>query len=168
MRAALQLPEAFYSSLSDKIGSTRLEQEDDTLIAVIHDVLYSGSFDSESVSTVILCVTPRLIVSARLRPLRSVDRLRAAIKAGQRFRTSAELLAHLLRDQAEVLVGIVRETTARIDAVEDQVLARRALISRGELGAQRRSLVRLQRLLAPEPAALFRLLSRPPRWISPR
>jgi zinc transporter len=165
MRVALQLPEAFYSSLNERVGSTRLEQEDETLIAVIHDVLYAGSFDSESVSTVALCVTPRMIVSARLRPLRSVDRLRAAIKGGQQFRTSAELLAHLLRDQAEVLVGIVRETTARVDAVEDQVLAQRALVSRGELGAQRRSLVRLQRLLAPEPAALFRLLSRPPRWI---
>ena len=30
----------------------------------------------------------------------------------------------------------------------------------------RRVLVRLRRLLAPEPAALFRLLSRPPTWIS--
>jgi zinc transporter len=165
MRAALQLPEAFYSSLSEKVGSTRLEQEDDNLIAVIHDVLYSTSFDSESVSTVSLCVTPQLVVSARLRPLRSVDRLREAIKSGRSFRTSAELLAHLLRDQADVLVGIVRETTARVDSVEDQVLARRALISRAELGTLRRSLVRLQRLLAPEPAALFRLLSRPPAWI---
>ncbi len=165
MRAALQLPEAFYSSFSEKVGSTRLEQEADNLIAVIHDVLYSTSFDSASVSTVSLCVTPHLMVSARLKPLRSVDRLREAIKAGQSFRTSAELLAHLLRDQADVLVGIVRETTARVDSVEDQVLASRALISRAELGTLRRSLVRLQRLLAPEPAALFRLLSRPPAWI---
>ncbi len=165
MRAALKLPEPFYASLSERIGSTRLEQEDDNLIAVIHDVLYSTSFDSASVSTVSLCVTPRLVVSARLRPLRSVDRLREAIKSGQGFHTSAELLAHLLRDQADVLVGIVRETTARVDSVEDQVLANRALISRAELGTLRRSLVRLQRLLAPEPAALFRLLSRPPAWI---
>lgn len=30
----------------------------------------------------------------------------------------------------------------------------------------RRLLVRLQRLLAPEPAALFRLLQRPPAWIT--
>ena len=30
----------------------------------------------------------------------------------------------------------------------------------------RRVLVRLQRLLAPEPAALFRLLQRPPSWVS--
>ena len=33
------------------------------------------------------------------------------------------------------------------------------------LGALRRVLVRLQRLMAPEPAALFRLPQRPPTWI---
>ena len=34
------------------------------------------------------------------------------------------------------------------------------------LGALRRVLVRLQRVLAPEPAALFRLLNRPPAWVA--
>ena len=34
------------------------------------------------------------------------------------------------------------------------------------LGELRRLLVRLQRLLAPEPAALFRLLQHPPRWMA--
>lgn len=33
------------------------------------------------------------------------------------------------------------------------------------LGALRRLLVRFQRLLAPEPASLFRLLQHPPAWI---
>ncbi len=36
---------------------------------------------------------------------------------------------------------------------------------RADLGALRRLLVRLQRLLAPEPAALFRLLKLPPHWM---
>ena len=39
-------------------------------------------------------------------------------------------------------------------------------MSRAELSGLRRTLVRLQRLLAPEPAALFRLLSRPPAWMA--
>jgi zinc transporter len=38
-------------------------------------------------------------------------------------------------------------------------------VNRSELGGLRRRLIRLQRLLAPEPAALFRLLNRPPAWI---
>jgi zinc transporter len=109
---------------------------------------------------------PRLVVTARLRPLRSVDRLRAAVKAGQSLRSAAELLAHLLQDQAEVLTDIVRQTTAHVDAIEDNLLANRISSSRSELSSLRRSLVRLQRLLAPEPAALFRLLSRPPAWLN--
>ncbi|HEJ9064986.1 TPA: hypothetical protein SML68_004864 [Serratia marcescens] len=35
-----------------------------------------------------------------------------------------------------------------------------------DLGRMRRMLLRFQRLLAPEPAALFRLLNRPPAWLS--
>ena len=45
------------------------------------------------------------------------------------------------------------------------MLASRIQSSREELGRIRRVLVRLQRLLAPEPAALYRLLSRPHSWI---
>jgi len=109
---------------------------------------------------------PRLLVTARLRPLRSVDRLRATVKAGHSVRSPAELLAQLLHDQADVLVDIIRQSTARADSVEDNLLANRVESSRVELSALRRSLVRLQRLLAPEPAALFRLLNRPPAWLN--
>jgi zinc transporter len=166
MRESLQLADAFYESLHEGVGSTRLGMEGDALIAVIHDVLFNLSFDAANISTVSLCMDPRLVVTARLRPLRSVDRLRASVKAGHSVRSSADLLAQLLHDQAEVLVDIIRQSTARVDAVEDGLLQNRIASSRAELSALRRSLVRLQRLLAPEPAALFRLLNRPPSWLS--
>ena len=166
MRQSLQLADAFYESLHEGVGSTRLEVEGDMLVAVMHDVLFNLSFDAGNISTVSVCMDPRLVVTARLRPLRSVDRLRATVKAGQTIRSSAELLAQLLHDQADVLVDIIRQSTARADAVEDGLLANRIASSRVELSALRRSLVRLQRLLAPEPAALFRLLNRPPAWLS--
>src|SRR6201991_371112 len=166
MRQSLQLADAFYESLHEGVGSTRLEVEGDTLVAVMHDVLFNLSFDAANISTVSVCMDPRLVVTARLRPLRSVDRLRASVKAGQTIRSPAELLAQLLHDQADVLVDITRQSTARADSVEDNLLANRIASSRVELSALRRSLVRLQRLLAPEPAALFRLLNRPPAWLS--
>jgi zinc transporter len=166
MRQSLQLADAFYESLHEGVGSTRLEVEGDALVAVMHDVLFNLSFDAANISTVSLCIEPRLVVTARLRPLRSVDRLRASVKAGQTIRSSAELLANLLHDQAEVLVDIIRQSTARADSVEDTLLANRIAASRAELSSLRRSLVRLQRLLAPEPAALFRLLNRPPAWLN--
>ena len=166
LHESLNLSESFFESLRENTGSTRLELEGDALIASIHDVQFNTSFDSANISTVTIWMEPRLVVSARLRPLRSVDRLRASLKAGQPLRSSAELLAQLLREQAQVLVDIVRQSTTRVDSVEDRLLANRVSVSRSELSTQRRSLVRLQRLLAPEPAALFRLLNRPPEWLS--
>jgi zinc transporter len=166
LRTHLDLPDSFYESLQENAVSTRLEQEGSDLVAVILDVQFDSTVDSSNISSVSMCIGPRLMITARLRPLRSVDRLRAAVKAGHGFRSSAELLAQLLREQAGVLVDILRQSTARVDAIEDKLLAAQITTSRRELGSLRRILVRLQRLLAPEPAALFRLLNRPPRWIA--
>lgn len=165
MRSHLTLPATFLESLHVEIASTRLEQDGRDLVAVLHDVLFEFTFDPACVSTVVLCINPRLVVSTRLKPLQSVDRLRAAVRGGHSFRSPAELLAQLLRDQANVLVNIVRQSTARVDAIEDKLLEHRISTSRREMGALRRVLVRFQRLLAPEPAALVSLLKRPPEWM---
>jgi zinc transporter len=161
----LSLPDAFHESLRSEVGSTRLELDDGALVAVIHDVLFGANFETSEVGTTSLYIGPRMMVSARLRPLRSVDQLRAAVRAEQAFRSPVELLAHLLRDQAAVLEDIVRKSTQKVDSIEDRLLANRKVDDRTELGTLRRSLVRLRRLLAPEPTTLFRLLNRPPEWI---
>ncbi len=161
----LSLPDDFFQSLWDESRSTRLEQIGDQLVGVLHDARFDFTFDPGSVATVNFCLAPRFLVTARLRPVRSVDRLRGAVKNGETFGSPADLLAHLLRYQAEVLVDITREATSRIDAVEDELLANKISTSRRELGSLRRTLVRFQRLLAPEPAALFRVLSRSPGWV---
>ena len=165
LRQHADLPEPFLAGLRDSGVSTRLEQEGEALVAVIHDVLFDYGFDAADVATAFLCVGPRLVVSARPRPLRSLDRLRGAVKTGRFFDSPVDLLAHLLQEQANVLVEIVRQSTGRVDAIEDALLANRVSFTRAELSVLRRMLVRLQRLLAPEPAALFRLLGRPPGWI---
>ena len=120
MRQHLELPETFFQSFREPEGSTRVEQDGDVLLAVIHDVLFSSTFEATDVSTVSLCVQPTLLVSARPKPLRSLDRLRAGVSAGGSFRSPAELLAHLLREQAGVMVEIVRRSTSHIDGVEDR------------------------------------------------
>ena len=162
----LALPDAFHESLHAELGSTRVEQSGDWLLANLNDVLFDFAFDASHVSSMSLCAERRLMVSARAKALRSIDRLREEVRRGETFRSTADLLAHLLRDQAVVMVQIVRDSTTRVNGVEDGLLANRVGSSRARLGALRRVLVRLQRLLAPEPAALFRLLSRPPSWLS--
>jgi zinc transporter len=141
-----------------------LEITGESMVAVINDATVFG-LETGEVSTLGLCVTERLLVSARHTPLRSVDRLHDAVRAGECFQSSFELLAHLLRDQADILSQIVRDTVVQVDALEDRLFANQVATSRPRLGAIRRMLVRLQRLLAPEPSALFRMLSRPLPWL---
>jgi len=166
LAAHAALSDEFFAVVDDGLHSTRIERTEQALIAVINDVHFDFSFEPSDISTLWINVTQRLVITARRQPLRSVDRLRAAVKDGSPLRSAAELLEHLLRAQADVLVDIVRSTTARIDEIEDQLLANRLQPKRARLGALRRLLVRLQRLLAPEPAALFRLLQHPPGWMT--
>ena len=160
------LSSLFFESLSEGTRSSRIEYADDNLIALLNDVLYDFSFDASHISTLWMSVGPRLLISARSKPLRSVDKLRASVKAGERFHSTVELLVHLLRDQGDVLMEIVRRSIAQVDEIEDKLLAGKVEQRRASLGQLRRVLVRLQRLLAPEPAALFRLLHKPPDWIA--
>lgn len=165
MREHLRLSDVFHEALQDGSRSTRVELDDDTLIAVVNDVCFDFSFEPTDVATLWLSVGPRLVVSARMQPLRAIDRLRDAVRRGATLASPVDLLVHLMHEQGDVLVQIVRETTVRVDRLEDRLLAGRLARKRAGLGSLRRVLVRLQRLLAPEPAALFRLLRLPPGWI---
>jgi len=166
LREHTPLPAEFFEALQQGSRSTRVEQVDDALLAVVNDVLHGFTFDPSETSTLWMYITPTLLISARKKPLKSVDRLRHAMQAGASVTSTTELLTHLLRDQADVLIGIVRDTVMRVDKIEDDLLAGRLDSKRSNLGQLRRVLVRLQRLMAPEPAALFRLLQRPPVWIA--
>ena len=166
MRERLALPGAFYEALHEGARNSRIEYVDDHLVAVINDVVYDFAFDSSNTSTLWLAANDRVVVTARQHALRSVDRLRDSVRVGYAPSTTAELVVHLMRDQADVLVGITRSATGKVDDIEDTLLADRLDVDRVSLGSLRRLLVRLQRLLAPEPAALFRLMNRPPRWMT--
>lgn len=48
----LTLPDEFFASLHESVGSTRGEQAGDSLLAVIHDVLFDFTFSAADVSTV--------------------------------------------------------------------------------------------------------------------
>lgn len=164
LRENLPLPEQYFEILLEGPGSTRIEQADDCLVAVINDVIYDFNYDPSQIATLWMCVSRNFVVSARQHPLRSIDRLRLSVKGGEQFASPVALLAHLLRDQVDVLQDIGRNSGVRVDNIEDTLLVDRIDTKRGTLGSLRRIFVRLRRLLAPEPGALFRLLNRPPSW----
>src|SRR5437870_8655564 len=79
LRRYLTLPDTFYQSLHSDVDSTHLEQDADSLVARIHDVLFDFTFDAP-VATTSLCIRPRVVVSAHVRPWRSINQLRAAVE----------------------------------------------------------------------------------------
>ena len=125
LREHLQLSDVFHESLKEGMRSTRVELDDDMLIAVVNDVRYDFAFEPTDIATLWLSVGARLVVTARLKPLRSIDRLRDAVRKGATLGSSVDLLVHLMHDQGDVLVHIVRQTTARVDELEDTLLAGR-------------------------------------------
>ena len=166
MRSQLQLAPEFFEALHEGSRSTRIEDAADHLIAVVNDVAFEFSFEPSEIASLWMTVSQRVAVSARTHPLRSIDRLRQAVKEGCHFGSSVGLLNHLLHDQGDVLVRIVREATLQVDGIEDSLQLGKLQRKRADLGKLRRVMVRLQRLLAPEPGALFRLLRQPPPWIA--
>src|SRR5688572_3279189 len=93
---------AFFEAQQDGTRSTRIERADDVLIAVINDVRFEFSFEPSDLATLWVHVDRRLMVTARRQPLRSIDKLRGAVRAGVPLRSTVELLEHLMRDQADV------------------------------------------------------------------
>ena len=169
IRKHLNAVPEFFEALHEGSRSTRIEDAHDTLIAVVNDVAYEFAFDPAEMASLWLNVGPHMALSARSHPLRSIDRLRDSVKNGKKpLESSVSFLNHLLREQGDVLVRIVRDATVQVDVVEDKFLVGRLHNRRADLGKLRRVLVRLQRLLAPEPGALFRLLRLPPPWVSER
>ncbi len=166
LRTRAGLSDNFIEALDAGSRSTRIERDGDMLFAVVNDVTYDFSFDPHDVATLWIAVGRERVVSARRSPLRSVDRLRLAVKGGERLGSSVRLLDHLLRDQADELQRIIRQTAERLDDLEDALLAGRHGQLSGELSRLRRLTVRLHRLLSPEPTALARTLARPPEWVT--
>lgn len=166
LRAHGGLGDSFFEALSDGSRSARIERDGDFLFAVINDVTFDFTFDASDVATLWVAVDAHRVISARRHPLRSIDRLRTAVKRGEALDSSVALLDHLLRDQADELQRIVRQAAERLDDIEDDVLAGLHERHGAELARLRRLMVRLQRLLAPEPSALMRTLANPPGWVS--
>ena len=151
----------FFHEIRHGSHTTRIERRGDDLFAVLNDVIFHPENSNPETVTLWLYCCRGLVVTVRHKPVRLIERLLGCLTALQ-LASSTELLAHLLEEQEDVLEQVVRQANQYVDTIEDCLLIRRVKRNRTELGRMRRMLLRFQRLLAPEPAALFRLLNRPP------
>lgn len=134
---------------------------------MVNDVLYEFDFEPSQIATLWMCVDERTLVSARLQPLRSIDRLRAAVKNGETFDSSGPADPPAARPGG-CAGQIVRAATERVDKVEDGLLLGRVKHSRARLGALRQVLVRLRPVCSPRNPAPSSACSTNPLAGSPR
>lgn len=161
----IDLPLAFKAVLHDEGRSSRVSHSRHGIFAVMNDVTYDSTHKKHlEVSTLWVSIRQRWLLSAWDNPLRSVEQLLLFISAGKIFQDPMTLVIQLLSLQADVLADIVMSTSNTTNSIEEK-LAAGDLPKRASLGGMHRDLVRLQRLLAPEPSSLFRLLSSPPNWV---
>ncbi|HHS9507906.1 TPA: CorA family divalent cation transporter [Raoultella planticola] len=154
----------FFEEIRDGSHTTRIERQGDNLFAVLNDVIFHPKETTAETSTLWLYCSQKLVVTARYKPLRFIEWMLPRL-ATLNVTSSTALLAFLLEEQEEVLEQMVRQASRHVDTIEERLLSNHVQRNRADLARLRRMLLRFQRLLAPEPAAMFRLLNRPPAWI---
>lgn len=155
----------FFDEIHSASPRTRLAQQNDALLAVLNDVTFSKEERNTQNATLWIWCRPQVMVSARYRPVGMIERMHQQIDR-LCFSAPAAMLLWLLGEQEAQLEQVVRRSSQAVDAIEERLLSAAIKANRSELGHLRRMLLRVQRLLAPEPAALFRLLNRPPNWLN--
>ncbi|PZU73667.1 MAG: transporter [Rhizobium sp.] len=93
-------------------------------------------------------VSDRFIITSRLQPLHSVDRLKAAVdKNSNRYLTPSHVFEGLVAEFQRSLINLVMETTEELNAIEDLVYDSETRDERRRLAPLRRTVVRLHRHL---------------------
>ncbi|EIC82277.1 transporter [Serratia sp. M24T3] len=164
LRKQFAIEDFFFEEIRQGSHSTRIESQNDVLFAVLNDANFHQDGSGEETATLWLYCCTGLVITARHKPVRLIERL---FRRLDQFTPSSPtaLLVHLLEEQEDVLEQIVRQANLYVNQIEERLLSGLVKKNRTRLGRMRRQLLRFQRLLAPEPAALFRLMNRPPRWL---
>ncbi len=97
----------FFEEIRSGSHTTRIERQGENLFAVLNDVLFRPQDTSAETATLWLYCSPRLVVTARFKPLRFIEWMLPRLQT-LRVNTSTELLAFLLEEQEEVLEQVVR------------------------------------------------------------
>jgi len=156
------LPQALREVLQEHDDNRRIEAAEDGLLIVMSDFTFDAEADPSEVGPLWCFVKPHLLITARMRALRSVDELRLQLRGGATdARSGAELLSTLLDMRSTRLRRLANEMIEHLDNIEDEILAGDIREQREQLGRTRRLCARLRRQFVPERADLRKFLQRP-------
>jgi zinc transporter len=104
--------------------------------------------DTRDIGWLHFAVCGNLIITTRLQPLRSIDRVRAAVeKNPARFRQPIDIFEAIVAEFQRTLISLVMELTEELNQIEDVVYGNDSRDERRRLAPVRRIVVRLHRHL---------------------
>jgi len=127
---------------------------------VLSDLHHDFNRDPEDFSTLRIYVDKRRIITCRKHRVRSVDRVRRKLQAGQLGATPLDFFEELLDEVVSGFADTAHDLGEWVEDAEDKVLVGRATDQGSELGAMRRLIARLRRNLSANRMALVPLSHR--------
>jgi zinc transporter len=104
--------------------------------------------DTRDIGWLHFFVSERIIITTRLQPLRSIDRLKVAVeKNAGRYRRPIDVFETLVAEFQRTLIALVMELTEELNLIEDFVYDNAPRDERRRLAPVRRTVVRLHRHL---------------------
>ena len=160
LRSQADIPAAAHEALLGSHTRVHVQKLDQVqgFVAVLGDLNHDFDSDPDGFGELRLFVTPTRIVSTRRHPLRTVDQLRRVLSDGVSVPEGSPLglFQRLIEASAETFGGVTEKLGERVDDAEDRILAGSYQKPGRALGAIRRLLVRLRRLLIANRSALLR------------
>jgi zinc transporter len=158
------LPEEAKELLLEPQPRVRLVWCDGGFALVLGDLHHDFDDDPDGFGVVRVYLDQNQMLTARLRPVKSVGLMHRKIERSTEKRDTTEAFEMLLHCHDEALSEVVRRLAETVDDAEDQILAGHVK-DRGSLGRIRRLLARLRRHVHANRSVIAQLISaRPEFW----
>ncbi|OLP54488.1 transporter [Rhizobium rhizosphaerae] len=141
------LPAGALATLGSHDTQAAIAIEDDVVHGTLVD--FERTFDTETktIAWLHFAVAEKIIVTTRLHPLRSIDRVKAAIEKNPRCAKPIHLFEMMVVEFQRTLIGLVLELTEDLNVIEDAVYGEAGHNEQPRLAPLRRTAVRLHRHL---------------------
>ncbi len=157
IRGDLSLPAAARELLVSPDEHQQISMSGSCLYGVLADLVCDLDGLTEEIGFLHFALTDGLLVTGRRRSLSAVNATRKIVRGGARFSSPAALLQTLIEQVVDSIDRYADDAAARLDRIEEKILADDVYEGRRVLGRIRRTTVRLHRQLVVFRALLQRL-----------
>ncbi len=134
--------------LSGPDGHLRLDILGSEIVGVLPDLHQELTRPGDELVRLRFVMTERVLITARQRPLHSVESNRRAIESGKRFPSAVSFLDAVIDEFADAVGRMAEQLGKELDAVEENVMHDEPADHRPRIGRVRLQAVRVHRQLA--------------------